>query len=722
MFWINGKPGSGKSTLMKFAMRDERTRELLRRCLHPDGKFSETEPDWMILGFFFHDRGSHIQKSIEGMLQGVLHQLLSQVPGLLPFVYTIYDDLAKAQRKSKPDWTFDSLCTAWKAVTQQRKVPLHACMFLDALDEHEGDNDQLSKFIYGLLSTADGRIVRIKICVASRTWNIFGEHFGACPQFAIHEHTAADIQAYTSERLSGIMTGLGEDLQLSLSPKIERLSLQVTTKARGVFIWVRIVLDELVKGIRDGTPVSLLEEKVSQMPEELGELYRHTLKRIEPDYAVEAYIMLQITLCSLSPLPLETFMKCVSFSRWQYVHEASEEEMLRQLISRSGGLLEIVLTSWPKETRERNELSDGTEASPVETGITVQFIHQTVKDFVAENKNDLGLRLDPTFKVESGYLYLLENATGKTWTMGLSRFVFEYAFLAETEGSTDAARLYKAFGPMLGPEPSGLSFQGWIAREHPTYTQSFGGLDWDTWFLALTAAADLKGLVTYQFERFQGTQLHHIQTPDKQASVLTMVATGKRLSTSLASRESMIKHLFKVGVTSRGSCYRLEPNLQWGDSIVWRKDYTPLAWVLRQTTQRHISKKEGRSIAKILLENGADPNTPAVPDSCCPHGTFLLYSCIRHYDVEAVRLLLLHEANTRDMDLPLTFHVKMSEQMRGNMLMSDLLKEYGIDCIWDTEALHSTVLLVLLSGFPVGIGSSQMGTVIGSAYTPLLSS
>lgn len=112
IFWINGKPGSGKSTLMKFAMRNNRTLELLRRRYHPNTASSRSESDWMILGFFFHDRGSHVQKSIEGMLQGVLHQLLSQVPELLPFVYTIYQALVKSQRNPKPEWTFDTLCAA----------------------------------------------------------------------------------------------------------------------------------------------------------------------------------------------------------------------------------------------------------------------------------------------------------------------------------------------------------------------------------------------------------------------------------------------------------------------------------------------------------------------------------------------------------------------------------------------------------------------------------
>src|SRR5216110_335413 len=49
VYWIHGKPGSGKSTAMKFAMQHEATRRLL-------GHFHSSE--WIITGYFFHDRGS----------------------------------------------------------------------------------------------------------------------------------------------------------------------------------------------------------------------------------------------------------------------------------------------------------------------------------------------------------------------------------------------------------------------------------------------------------------------------------------------------------------------------------------------------------------------------------------------------------------------------------------------------------------------------------------
>lgn len=51
-YWIQGKPGSGKSTLMKFAMKDPRTLDLLGRS---------SGPGWTFVAFFFHDRGSSIQ-------------------------------------------------------------------------------------------------------------------------------------------------------------------------------------------------------------------------------------------------------------------------------------------------------------------------------------------------------------------------------------------------------------------------------------------------------------------------------------------------------------------------------------------------------------------------------------------------------------------------------------------------------------------------------------
>ena len=83
-FWIQGKPGSGKSTLMKYALAEEKTREFLALADH--GK-------WQLVPFFFHDRGSSIQKNVTGLLQELLYRLVEEDERLLAFIPSRLIDL-----------------------------------------------------------------------------------------------------------------------------------------------------------------------------------------------------------------------------------------------------------------------------------------------------------------------------------------------------------------------------------------------------------------------------------------------------------------------------------------------------------------------------------------------------------------------------------------------------------------------------------------------------
>ncbi|KAK6854637.1 hypothetical protein PG995_009730 [Apiospora arundinis] len=96
LFWVTGKPGSGKSTLMRFALSDYRTMEAIPR--------SEGAP----IAYFFHLRGSSlVQKSLKGMLQELLHQILAQFPTFYDLVSQIYDRVRRTADAS--GWDIASL-------------------------------------------------------------------------------------------------------------------------------------------------------------------------------------------------------------------------------------------------------------------------------------------------------------------------------------------------------------------------------------------------------------------------------------------------------------------------------------------------------------------------------------------------------------------------------------------------------------------------------------
>ena len=66
ILWIKGKPGAGKTTLMKCAI--QHTRGL-----------SESAT---MVSFFFHARGSALEKSTEGMYRSLLIQIVDKIPRL----------------------------------------------------------------------------------------------------------------------------------------------------------------------------------------------------------------------------------------------------------------------------------------------------------------------------------------------------------------------------------------------------------------------------------------------------------------------------------------------------------------------------------------------------------------------------------------------------------------------------------------------------------------
>ncbi|KAL9628684.1 MAG: hypothetical protein Q9164_007177 [Protoblastenia rupestris] len=239
---------------------------------------------WIVAGYFFHDRGTVVQKSIEGFLRELLYQILRQRPDLFASMYSLFLCLDAPRSGSLKDHRPTTLADAWNFKTLQEALfciaskpicDVNICLFIDALDEHKGNHRELLYTLRRLTQISENSPFRLRLCLAGRPENIFKDEFQGCPGFAIHTYTTHDIRLYVEGRMqtgtSGRYTHEGEQ-------EYSHLIAKIIEKAQGVFLWVRLVVDELIEGFRSAglleAPSS--EEQVVQFIHQTAKEFIHT--------------------------------------------------------------------------------------------------------------------------------------------------------------------------------------------------------------------------------------------------------------------------------------------------------------------------------------------------------------------------------------------------------------------------------------------------------------
>lgn len=138
IYWIMGKAGSGKSTLMKFLIEDKRTKNLLLKPSRPV----------VVANFFFWNSGGDLQKSKAGLLRSLLHQCLTQQPLLAIKVFSErWRHFRSLVEKTDSSWngehSLPSLIRAFKRLGTQISLQTRFCFFIDGLDEYNGNHEDV---------------------------------------------------------------------------------------------------------------------------------------------------------------------------------------------------------------------------------------------------------------------------------------------------------------------------------------------------------------------------------------------------------------------------------------------------------------------------------------------------------------------------------------------------------------------------------------------------
>lgn len=404
LYWIKGKPGSGKSTVMKHLYNDPRTADYLG-C--GEGKKAKA-------AFFFHDRGSGMQRSFEGLLHGILFQVLQQIPDLVLSILEVY------RRKGHEKWTLPILDNALKAILHQRILKVDICLFIDALDEYEGKHEEMADFLTEISADQQTANTRLKICFSSRPLNIFLDSFTQTPGFALHEQTREDISNLVQSRMGGNqrMVSYLQSARDDERMQIEGLSEKICSRAQGVFLWVKLTLDELLARLTAGDSIEQLHETLSAIPDDLEALYQRMLTNIREEYRKESYTMLQIVQCSLRPLTLVRFTEAFHYSTASSITNRSPclssgeynvQGMKRKIQSRCMGLIEV-------QSEEDHSSGTGRLTSSTDPRrSTVQLMHQTVKEYLQGHDTQSVLLDNLAGTEDNGYCNLMKYLLGRAY-------------------------------------------------------------------------------------------------------------------------------------------------------------------------------------------------------------------------------------------------------------------------------------------------------------------
>ena len=105
-YWISGKAGSGKSTLMKYILGNTKTTNALR-------KWSGSS-ELVVASFFFWYAGTPLQKSQAGLLRALLLSVLNRRPDLVPVLFpNLYRSIISDQILKTIEFTHNELRSAF---------------------------------------------------------------------------------------------------------------------------------------------------------------------------------------------------------------------------------------------------------------------------------------------------------------------------------------------------------------------------------------------------------------------------------------------------------------------------------------------------------------------------------------------------------------------------------------------------------------------------------
>ncbi|KAI6359913.1 hypothetical protein MCOR25_006902 [Pyricularia grisea] len=400
-FWISGKAGSGKSTLMNFILKSTRTRELL----------DQWKSGAVIISHFFWRAGSTLENSLMGMFCSLVYQLADQNTYVQNLIMARVSNWKKQQNPS--DWNPGELSSLLDTIFTKSPCPIF--VLIDGLDEISERKDRLD--LMKALERFRG-LRNVKVCVSSRPERFFEESFKNEQQLRLHDLTKGDMEKEASEILKDWSKKYEEQ-------KVADLRKTLVCKAEGVFLWLHLAGLRLKEGFHRGDTMSELEQLLKALPVELHGLYEEMWLRVNEDKKSKQigahYINIMVQwnhIENISEYPVLLVAAAATFSGRQLLLDGSKaafdlriflahhEEVQRCIKNRCAGIFQVTKMDW---IRNRVSFAGMDSLRDLE----VHPIHRSVFDFFVDTEEGLKIRDFDTCShdqtvtdILEGFLYL----------------------------------------------------------------------------------------------------------------------------------------------------------------------------------------------------------------------------------------------------------------------------------------------------------------------------
>ncbi|KAL8776162.1 MAG: hypothetical protein Q9213_008374 [Squamulea squamosa] len=415
IYWITGKPGAGKSTLMKYIINEGQTSQLLSQWEH--------QTQLLVVSFFFWSTGTSLQKSCIGLLRSLLYQVAEQWPEatnlMSSHLATTKAILDTAEGIDMlPTWTEKSLLSLLEHLVADLPESISLCAFIDGLDEFFGEEEVLLDVIRLFNSSP-----RYKICVSSRPERVFWEEFMACPQLKVQDLNHQDITRLSQDKLVPTL----KKRFPSDTEEIKSLSEKLIEKAEGVFLWLDLMVKDLLKGVSNRDSLEELYLRLERTPGDVVGMWDRKLQELDSIYRDEARKIFRLMLVADDQEYKVTLLglACAEDEAWQHVvlhntqyFESPQfnslcEDLEIRITSRCGGFVEFY--DYGQDLPHFSE--PGRTALHANQQRRITFIHRTAADFLSDH---FGILLDdPTWIPETSRL-LAQTIIGSTFCISFT--------------------------------------------------------------------------------------------------------------------------------------------------------------------------------------------------------------------------------------------------------------------------------------------------------------